>query len=184
MLKSIQLASLVLVVAFVMASAPIASGQGHCTAFTAVGTGSYYVPGQNSLLPFGGWIADIYFTIGVEQLHAKAIYDASEDVWKKAPEPGVNTSIATERGKLTFDDGSKLEMPGHFVAPLEKSADGVFRLNEAGKIENGTGAFANVSGSFTTHGVFGPGVTRPDPQAVLGAILQTQGTLCLNKEKK
>ncbi|MBZ5581296.1 MAG: hypothetical protein LAQ30_03670 [Acidobacteriia bacterium] len=103
-----------------------------------------------------------------------------DDTSKIPPEAGRNVAIGTETGKLTFDDGSKLEMPGHFTAVRLWAPNGVARLNESGTIEKGTGTFTNASGNFTTHGVFGPGVLPADSAAVMGVVQDTSGTICLN----
>ncbi len=112
-------------------------GQGHCASFTATGTGTFYLPGpapaplSNPLVPNGGWVEDVWVTIDGATQHAKAVFDAADDVWKKPPE-GQNTAIGSEKGKFIFDDGSTVEMPGHFVSTLMAVSPGVFLLNEAG----------------------------------------------------
>jgi hypothetical protein len=43
-------------------------------------------------------------------------------------------------------------------------------------IVNGTGRFANVSGQFTDHGVYGEAIAKS--YGTLGAILELRGTMC------
>jgi hypothetical protein len=168
-----RLVGIAVLVLLFTASAANAWGKDGCVSFQATAQGSFLF---TSSLPNGGWVVDAYFTIGDAQpLHATIVYDADTILPKKTTR---NTFLGAEKGVVTVDGGGTFDLVSHFTAPHQAFTTEVFKLNESGTISNGTGRFANISGHFTDHGIYGPAVTATDPSAVMGSITDMQGNIC------
>jgi hypothetical protein len=157
------------------ASAANAWGKDGCVSFQATTQGSFLL--WTPSLPNGGWVFDGYFTIGDLRLHATIVYDADSILAKKITR---NTFLGAEKGVANVDGGGTFDLVSHFTAPHQAFTTGVAILNESGTITNGTGRFANISGHFTNHGIYGPAVAgnSTDPLAVVGGITDMQGNIC------
>ena len=157
------------------ASAANAWGIDGCVAFQATLHGSFlpYTPS----LPNGGWVADGYFTIGDLRLHATVLYDVGDILGRKET---TNVFLGNEKGIVNIDGVGTFDLLSHFAAPHQTFKTGIATLNESGTIGGGTGKFANISGHFTQHGIYGPAVTgnSTDPSAVMGLISNMNGNIC------
>ena len=158
-----------LVLLFVIPSANAWGSEG-CLAYQATLQGSFL---KKTPTTPAGWFVDSYFTIGDVVLHAKIVYAASDIVPEKNTQ---NVFQGAEKGVVTVDGVGTFDLVSQFTAPLQKVKEGVAILNESGTIGNGTGVFANISGHFTNHGVYGTAVVHS--AGTMGFVANMNGNIC------
>ena len=158
----------VLVVLITVSGTELWGGDG-CVAFQA------NIQGALRLSPVPGWYADTYITIGKTVLQATTVWAAPAIVAEKF---NPNVYMGTERAVVSVEGLGTFELISHFVSPHRTFKEGVAILNESGTIGNGTGVFANVSGHFTDHGVYGPGVPGGVPPVNYGFLSSMNGSIC------
>jgi hypothetical protein len=127
---------------------------------------------DQNLLPAGAWVMQGDFIIGDEVYPATVVYDL-RDTQVKSKRPDQPVFLGFERGVVTLDDGTTFDLVGRFASPHQALPGGPWTLNEAGPIVG-----TDLSGQFTDHLVYGPGVPPLDPNGVLGAIGLTRGNIC------
>ena len=155
------------------ASAANAWGGDGCVPFKLTFQGSF-LPYATPTMPYGGWALEGYFIIGGLPLHAKLEYPIDDIVGTKVTK---NIFRGTEKGIVTFDGGGTFDLVSHFTSPHQTFKDGFAVINESGTVGNGTGRFANVSGHFTAHGIYGPAVPH-SPDSPVGDVGSMDGNIC------
>lgn len=144
-------------------------GEGKCMAFQA------NLQGALVLSPLRGWSAQGYITAGDTVLQARVFWPVSTVVPEKF---NPKVFMGTEKAVVTVEGVGTFELVSRFVSPHRLFKEGVAILNEAGTIGNGTGSFAGVSGHFTDHGVYGPGVPGGVPPVNYGFLTSMNGNIC------
>jgi hypothetical protein len=158
------------------ASAANAWGADSCVPFKGTSMGSFFP--WTPALPDGGWVSDVYFTIGGVVLPGTIVYSADDVVPKKTTTNPTNTFLGYEKGTVTLIGiTGTFDLVSHFSAPQQTAASGVSMLNESGTLGNGTGVFAGISGHFTDHGIYGPSVPHKEG-AIMGVTTTLEGTIC------
>jgi hypothetical protein len=174
--KAGRLFGAVMLVLLFAASAANAWGADSCVPFKGTSTGSFFP--WTPALPDGGWVSEVYFTIGGVVLAGTGVWPIGDIAAKKTTPNPTNTFLGYEKGTVTLIGLlGTFDLVSHFSAPHQTAASGVAMLEESGTIGNGMGAFAGISGHFTNHGICGATVPHKEG-AIAGSATVLEGTIC------
>jgi uncharacterized membrane protein len=127
----------------------------------------------------GVWSGNVTVTFGQITLDGQVSIAAfSADNPPTDRGKGTNAVGGTELATFTFAEGQTLLVLSHYEVQHMVNGEGVFHVNEAGKIIGGTGStFEGVLGATTSHGAFWLEFGQNGPTN-LAADMVLKGTIC------